>query len=140
MAILMVDIGSEQAHGAVFRPGEKSVYGTGMEAQAVHHEIGDFDCEASAAFALLQHYYGSALRFKELKAILHAAIGYLKFRHSINLPDLSRSAKRSFKLMVKYIEANSYYISPVIPRLVLCDEQRKTIPIVDALIQPSLGM
>jgi hypothetical protein len=111
------------------RPVERRTYGSGWEAQTVNEEIGDFNYESSEAYAVLLRCYGSDLRLKELKAILSGVTACLKAKSSIVLPELSRNAKRSFKLMVKYIQTHYECIAPILPNLILCDIHKKAIPL-----------
>jgi hypothetical protein len=114
-------------------------YGGGSEARAVKEELGDFDPETSAALRVVREYFGSTIRLKELNGIVLSAKYYMKRRHNVELPNLSRNTKRSFALLIKYIETNYAQIVPVFPRLTLLDENKHPLPLIDReLVRMSL--
>ncbi|MDR2646343.1 MAG: hypothetical protein LBC04_04195 [Holosporaceae bacterium] len=106
-------------------------YGHGPEAAAVKEELGDFDCPKSRALKALQHHFGSNLRLKELKGILLSIICFLS-RKGVILPKPSRNTKRSFPLMIKYIDEHYGEIAPIFPDITLLNADRQPIPFLDA--------
>jgi hypothetical protein len=50
---------------------------------------------------------------------------------------MSRNTKRSFPLLVKYIQTNYDIIIPVLPKMVLCDAHKQPIPLLDAAVLPT---
>jgi hypothetical protein len=113
----------------------RSGYGFGYEARAVHDEIGAFDWYNSPAYHAIKQHFGETLRLKELKGLINAATFYLKEKQGKRLPDLSRNAKRNFPLLIKYVQANYEFIVPVLPKLSLCDSDRRPLPLLDVRAQ-----
>lgn len=105
----------------------KKAYGEGYEAQAVRHELGDFDYLASKGYALVVHCFGDTIRLRELKAVVFTIIHHLQTKYRINMPPLSRNAKRSFPLLIKYITENMDVMEPVFPLISLCDKDKNPI-------------
>jgi hypothetical protein len=112
-------------------------YGFGIEAKSVRAEIGNFDWYSSRAYSAVRRQFGETLRLKELKALIHAAVFYIKQKRGVDLPHMSRNTKRSFPLLVKYIQTNYDIIIPVLPKMVLCDAQKQPIPLLDAAVLPT---
>jgi hypothetical protein len=110
----------------------RTVYGSGQEAFAVNQEIGDFVATSSRAHDLIERHFGSSIRLTELKAVVRTAIAFVKYKQEIVLPKISRNAKRSRPLLVKYVDTHYAHLAPVFPILSLCDRYRKPIPILDA--------
>jgi hypothetical protein len=106
-------------------------YGDGFEAQAVRKEIGNFQYETSRGFQAVQQNFGSTIRLLELKGIVMSAIHYVKRRHRTVLPKLSRNAKRSFPLMIKYINTHYEVITPTFRFMTLLDENHRPLPLLD---------
>jgi hypothetical protein len=107
-------------------------YGSGWEAKTVHEELGDFAYSKSPAYGLVTECFGSTLRLKELKGIVYFAKDFLETHTGIKLPKISRNAKRSFPLLVKYIQANLDVMRPVLVRIEILDENRLSIPLLDS--------
>ncbi|MDR1366061.1 MAG: hypothetical protein LBJ03_03150 [Holosporales bacterium] len=106
-------------------------YGQGADADSMRREIDGFDCKDSPAYRLVQRHFGDNLRCKELKAILEAIQLYLA-QHGTQLPSLSRNTKRSFVLMIKYMQCHLDVIEPILPLIILCDANKQEIPFLDA--------
>ncbi len=91
------------------------------EAQNVKNRLGSFDFRKSVAHKRLQQNFGRDLSMKELIDIINALSAYLNTK-GIVLPKLDRFEKRSYPLLIKYIEDNSNVIFPHLPNIKLCDE------------------
>jgi hypothetical protein len=117
----------------------RTAYGSGIEALAVSQEIGDFVATASPAYALIRRQFGSCIRLVELKALVTAAIAVVQYKDRVVLPKMSRNTKRSWQLLVKYIDTHYGSLAPVFPNLTLCDKHRDPIPIVDATRRGAKG-
>ncbi|MDR0580587.1 MAG: hypothetical protein LBG04_00510 [Holosporaceae bacterium] len=107
-------------------------YGTGYEAQTIKKELGDFIFKESAAYAAIVYNFGENLRLKELRYIIESARYFLRERGGIELPELSRNTKRSFPLLVKYINDNYNNIVPLFGSIILTDANRQPIPLLDS--------
>ena len=59
----------------------KKAYGEGYEAQAVRHELGDFDYLGSKGYYLVVHYFGDTIRLRELKAVVFTIIHHLQTKY-----------------------------------------------------------
>ena len=105
----------------------KKAYGEGYEAQAVRHELGNFNYLSSRGYHLVVSLFGDTIRLRELKAVVFTVIHYLQTKYRLNMPPLSRNAKRSFPLLIKYITENYEAMEPVFPLVSLCDKDKKPI-------------
>lgn len=110
----------------------RTEYGHGTEARSVQMEIGDFDYLSSQAHAAIIHYFGTTLKLRELKGIVVSIRAFLESKHGIHLPQMSRNTKRSYPLMIKYIQDNLDAIVPVFPVIELLDERRNPVSLCDA--------
>ncbi|MBR1779492.1 MAG: hypothetical protein IJ758_03210 [Clostridia bacterium] len=101
-------------------------YGTGYEATAVKKELNGFNYKNSSAYGIITQCFGTTLRLKELRGIIFSVQEHLKSK-GILLPLLSRNAKRSFPLLVKYIEDNLDQIGPILPKVILYDKDEQPL-------------
>jgi hypothetical protein len=101
-----------------------AAYGEGSEAQAIREEIGDFDFGSSIALHEMFRLFGPHLRLMELKGIVLAVREFIKLKYAIELPRLTRNAKRSYPLLIKYIEANYNQMMPIMSTVSLCDKNK----------------
>lgn len=106
---------------------KKLIYGKGNEALAVKKELGDFDAFRSTTYEYIIKMYGRSVRFTELLGIISSIQFYLQYKENIALPSLSRNEKRSYPLLIKYIERNSENILPYFQYISLCDSSFKKI-------------
>jgi hypothetical protein len=108
-------------------------YGHGQEAMMMRKELGDFDYLRSAAYSAIVAQFGSTLRLMELKGIICAIQVWWKLKHGTELPKLSRNTKRSFPLMVKYVNDHYNEITPVLPHVSVRNANNQQIPLLDAV-------
>lgn len=108
---------------------ERLAYGFGAEAHSVHNEIGSFDYTRSPAYMAILHFFGPTIKLRELKAIISALQLYLKNKSNIVLPPMSRNTKRSYPLLVKYIQDNFAILVPMFPNLTFLDENMQPVPL-----------
>lgn len=111
-----------------FRPSRKEKYGKGNEAKAIKEALGDFDVYNSRAYKEVVKNYGKSLRMNELLEIINSLTIYLRDKKGIILPKLTRNDKRSFPLLIKYVETNFDTIQPWLGHVHLCDSNFKKIP------------
>lgn len=109
-----------------FNNSDSKKYGAGKEATMVRDEIGDFDITSSKAMTILKTKFGNSLRTTELKGIIYSITDYLE-QKKVYLPKLTRNAKRSFLLLVKYVDDNFEIFKDILPHVTLCDEDGKNI-------------
>lgn len=102
-------------------------YGLGKEAAATRAELKDFDYRDSMAMALVLRVFGYKLRFNELKGVV-MALGDFLARKGVMLPALTRNAKRSLPLLLKYINDNIAIFTRWLPAVTLVDADK--IPII----------
>jgi hypothetical protein len=110
----------------------KVPYGQGSEAFAVCEELDDFDYLHCPAWSAIVETFGAAMRLRELKGFVDAIRTFLQVRSGIELPKLSRNAKRNLGLLVKYINEHYNEIVPVFPYVTLLDGDAQPIPVLDA--------
>lgn len=110
----------------------ESRYGYGAEARAVQMEIGDFDYLNSRGYAAIMYYFGTTLKLRELKGILMSAKTFVDKKYGKILPEISRNTKRSYPLMIKYIDDNFDRIVPVFPNMQILDGSQKQLSFADA--------
>jgi hypothetical protein len=125
-------IGDDFLNAASASRPPRTAYGSGPDALAVDKELGDFVVENSPASDLIHRYFGSNIRLTELKAIVMAAVALVKHKKAITLPKISRNAKRSKLLLIKYVDTHYAELAPLFPVLTLCDKNQRPIPILDA--------
>lgn len=111
-----------------FLPSRKEKYGKGNEAKAIKEALGDFDVYNSRAYKEVVKNYGKSLRMNELLEIINSLTIYLRDKKGIILPKLTRNDKRSFPLLIKYVETNFDTIQPWLGHVHLCDSNFKRIP------------
>lgn len=107
----------------------KEIYGKGNEAQTIKNEIGDFDAYKSSTYIQIIGLFGKSVRFTELLGIINSLQIYLSLKKNIHLPQTTRNEKRSFPLLIKYIERNSDFILPYLKYFSLCDSSFHKIPL-----------
>jgi hypothetical protein len=87
--------------------------------------------ESSPAYQAIRSAFGTATRLRELKAVVNVIRAWWQVKDGIYLPQLSRNEKRSFLLLVKYIDLHYDQIVPLLRHVVLLDDERKRIPLLD---------
>lgn len=107
----------------------KEIYGKGNEAKVIRDEIGDFNINESIAYKTIIKYFGRSVRLSEVLGILNSIQIYLQIKTKTTLPLISRNEKRSFQLLMKYIERNSELIFPFFQYISLCDSSFQIIPL-----------
>jgi hypothetical protein len=110
----------------------KTKYGKGLEAQQVRLELAGFDYQSSRAWRHVKHHFGASIRLRELKGIVTSIILFIKMKHGIDLPRLSRNAKRCVPLLVKYIDEHHDYFLPLFHHVNLEGADKKVIPLLDS--------
>ena len=108
-------------------PKTRSEYGHGYEANAVRHELCGFRYRESPAYAAVLEYFGPDIRLRELKGMIYTAKKHILTKLGVGLPALSRNAKRSFPLLIKYIQDNYDILVPLFPKVWLYDEGRMPV-------------
>lgn len=93
-------------------PMNKKVYGQGSEALTIKKELGDFNVNESLAYKMITRKFGQSIRLNELIGILNSIIIYNRIKNNIILPQISRNEKRSFPLLIKYVEQHNNFILP----------------------------
>lgn len=111
-----------------FRPSRKEKYGKGNEAKAIKEALGGFDVYSSRAYKEIIKNYGKSLRLSELLGVINSLDIYLQIKGMKTLPKLTRNDKRSFQLLIKYVETNFDIIQPWLGHVHLCDSNFKRIP------------
>lgn len=114
-------------HETNIKKSKKLIYGKGSESIAIKKELGDFDAFSSESFKYIIKKYGRSIRFTELLGIINSIQIYLQYKNDATLPQLSRNEKRSFPLLIKYIEGNKEIIFPYLQFISLCDSSFQKI-------------
>lgn len=107
-------------------------HGAGKEANAIRMKLGNFDMHASPAYAAVLRYFGPSLSFRELKGIVNSVIDFLARRRSIQLDPVTRLAKRSLPLFIKYIQDNYEVLVPCFAAITCYDSDRTLIQLPNA--------
>lgn len=107
----------------------KEKYGKGEEAKIIKEELGDFNVSESKAYKEIYKKFGRSIRFSELLGILNSINIYLQIKKNISLPHISRNEKRSYPLLIKYIERNGEMIFPYLQYISLCNSSFQKIPV-----------
>ena len=107
----------------------KEIYGKGIEARTIKEELGEFDVFNSRAYKEVSQRFGRSIRLSELLGILNSIQIYLQMKQNNPLPQISRNEKRSFPLLIKYIERNSDLIFPLLQYISLCNSSFQKIPL-----------
>lgn len=107
----------------------KDIYGKGCEAKMIKEELGNFDVYNSNAYKQVTQHFGRSIRLSELLGIIGSIRIYLKTKKSIIIEQISRNEKRSFPLLIKYIERNNEFIIPYLQFVSLCDSSFQKIPL-----------
>lgn len=105
----------------------KEIYGKGNEAKIIKEKLGDFDVCKSNAYKNVISHFGRSVRLSELLAVLGSIDILLQIKRNISLPKITRDEKRSFPLLIKYIERNSELVLPHLPYISLCDSHFRKI-------------
>ena len=108
---------------------KKEIYGKGYEANAIKEEIGNFNLFESDAYKRVISLFGKSVRFNELLGIINSIDTYLIIKKRISLPKITRNEKRSFPLLIKYIERNNELIYPYLQYISLCNSSFQKIPL-----------
>ncbi|MDR0753529.1 MAG: hypothetical protein LBE95_02600 [Holosporaceae bacterium] len=83
-----------------------------FQSQVVRDELGDFYYRESQAFEAIMSYFG-ALSMNQLLSVLEL------IAYTMEAPELTRREKRSFPLMVKYVQDNYDNIVPLFKEIEL---------------------
>jgi hypothetical protein len=105
----------------------KCRYRKGTEAQAIKEEIGNFQFETSRGYFLITRLFTDKILVSELRNLLEAARIVLRRRRQIDLPPLSRNAKRSKPLLVKYVDTYVNELTPMLSEMVLENSDHEPI-------------
>jgi hypothetical protein len=114
------------------QPGHKVPYGQGSEAFAACEELADFDYLHSAAWSAIIDVFGATIRLRELKGVLYAIQAFLRVRSGVELPKVSRNAKRNMGLLVKYINEHYNEVVPVFRHVSLRGGGGQPLPLLNA--------
>jgi hypothetical protein len=76
--------------------------------------------------------FGSSIHLRELKGILYVIQDYIRDRDGHPLPPLSRNSKRSFPLLIKYIEEHFDIVAPIFCRITLLNAKMERVIRPDA--------
>lgn len=106
---------------------KKDIYGKGKEANKIKGKIGDFDAYHSRAYETIINNFGRSVRLNELLGIINSIRQYAFLKNHQGIPAPNRDEKRSFPLLIKYIETNYDLIVPYFPFIELCDSNGKPI-------------
>ena len=104
----------------------RTPYGSGIEAKRITHQIGDFNYQQSKAYELVTRCFGHALRAAELRGLINAIIKHCQ-DYGTPLPPFTRSYRRSYVLMLKYIQENYDVFEMILPNVKLLDESNRVI-------------
>lgn len=108
---------------------KKEKYGNGYEAKVIKEKLGDFNLFKSDAYQKITKQFDRSIRFSELLGIINSIEIYLKVKFNICIPKITRNEKRSFPLLIKYVENNSEYIYPYLQYISLCNSSFQKIPL-----------
>ncbi len=106
---------------------KKAIYGKGKEANNVKEKLGDFDFYHSKAYETVINNFGRSVRLCELLGIIDSIRQYAFIKSCQTIPVSNRDEKRSFPLLIKYIETNYDLIVPYFHFVKLCDSNGKPI-------------
>jgi hypothetical protein len=116
----------------------KAKYGHGREAETIRKDLDGFDRDQSPASNAVRAAFGSTLRLRELRGIVDTIRAWWQVNDGTYLPPLSRNAKRSFLLTLKYIDEHYDQIVPRFPHVILCDDDGQRIPLLQADMFPQI--
>jgi hypothetical protein len=102
-------------------------YGKGLEARAIKQEIGNFEIHTSHGYFLITRLFTEKILVTDLRNVVEAARTLLHYRRQIDLPPLSRNAKRSKALLVKYVDTHLNELAPVLSQMVLQDADHQPL-------------
>ena len=105
---------------------QRTPYGHGIEAKRISSQIGTFNYQKSRAYELVTRYFGQALRAFELRGLINAITMHCQ-QQGRPLEPLSRSYRRSYVLMLKYIEENFDVFKTILPNVQLRDSGNRVI-------------
>ena len=108
---------------------KKEIYGQGNEAKMIREELGNFDVYESEAYKRIIKQFGRSIRFSELLGIINTIKIYLENKTNKVLPPIKRNEKRSFPLLIKYIQQNNELIFPYLQYISLCNSSFQKIPL-----------
>lgn len=120
---------NEQRNEGSKKKNRKEIYGKGNEAKMIKEEIGDFNAFESMAYKEVTKHFGKSIRLSEIIGILNSIQIYLLLKKNTSLPQISRNEKRSFPLLMKYIERNNEEIFPYFQYISLCNSSFQKIPL-----------
>jgi hypothetical protein len=107
-------------------------FGSSWVEQTIPAELGDFDYSTSVAYNQIRTLFGSTIRLCELKYVVYFVSQFLERDAGVKLPRLSKNAKRSFPLLVKYIQTNFGLMLPVLAKIQILDENCREIRLLDS--------
>lgn len=120
---------NEQRNEESKKKSRKEIYGKGHEAKMIKEEIGDFNAFESMAYKEVTKHFGKSIRLSEIIGILNSIQTYLLLKKNKSLPPITRNEKRSFPLLMKYIERNYEGIFPYFQYISLCNSSFQKIPL-----------
>lgn len=106
----------------------KEMYGHGSEAKNISEKLGNFQIDNSFAYHFIKTKFGRSLRFNELIGIVKSIQAYCS-QKGIVLPPITRNEKRSFQLLIKYVDDHFEILRPILEKVTLCDESFNPIPL-----------
>ena len=102
-------------------------HGFGPEALLVANELGDFNYLTTYQWSILQAYFSSGIRFREM-----LSIGKI-LQQTLNLPKLNRANYRSYPALIKWFCQNWTAIAPILPYIKLVDDDYHPISAISEL-------
>lgn len=106
---------------------KKEAYGKGHEAKAIKDELGDFNMFETESYKTIIKQFGKSIRYNELLGIINSINIYIQLKKNCCLPKVTRNEKRSFPLLIKYIENNRELIIPYLQYIYLCNSSFQKI-------------
>lgn len=106
---------------------KKNIYGKGPEANNIKEKLGNFDAYHSRAYETVINNFGRSVRLNELLGIIASIRQYAFIKNHQGIQAPNRDEKRSFLLLIKYIETNYDLIVPYFSLVKLRDKDGKPI-------------
>jgi hypothetical protein len=103
---------------------DKCYFGTaakGKDGRHVTAILNKFDFRQSTAWPILTHHFSSGVRHRELISIAQL------ISHHFVMPRISRDAKRSYPVLIKWFQDNWVEVEPIMPLIALRDETEEII-------------
>ncbi|OHT08015.1 hypothetical protein TRFO_23639 [Tritrichomonas foetus] len=96
------------------------IYGKGSEARLIKEQLNGFEARTSEAYKIIVRLFGGSVRITELLGVLNSIRFLLTSRGQV-LPPISRNERRSFSLLIKYVQTHLEQLKPLLECTTLCD-------------------